>query len=98
MPAETPDVWDEINRWAELLRPIDEPRPVCMEVGPAVVTALRERFTPALNYVPAPAWRSTAQLFGVPIAVRYVLAPDYWRLLDQFRKVMAEGLVHCPQY
>ncbi len=99
MPSETFDVWGEINRWAELLAPIsNEPRPVRMEVGPEVVGVLKERFAPVLYPNARTEWRGHSQLFGVPIVPYYMLAPYFWRVLDQYRKVMTSGNLAAPQY
>lgn len=94
MPAETPSaVWEEINRWAQLLLPDpNEPRPVRMEVGPEVVSVLKDLFAPVLYPNANTEWRGASSMFGVPIVPRYVLAPYFWRMLDQFGKVMASGI------
>lgn len=90
------EVWDEIKRWAELLQPRDEPRPQRMEVGPDVVDILKEQFAPVLYPNAATRWTGVDHLFGVPIMSCYVLARGYWRIVDQFGKVMQGGTVQYP--
>jgi hypothetical protein len=84
----TPAAWEEFEAWAHLLA--DTPIPRQMQVGPGVVDALVDRFAPPVGGS-GMRWGDHGQFFGVPIITIYILAPGFWRALDQYGKVMQEG-------
>jgi hypothetical protein len=82
-------VWrDEFEHWARLLA--DTPIPRQVQVGPGVVDALVNRFAPPVGGT-GMVWDDNTRFFGVPIIPVYVLAPGFWRALDQYGTVMRKG-------